>query len=309
MKAGLRNVVSFVAIALTVAACKQVPDYVIAPNEMAELMADVRMADAVIEVNKNDYNTEDKKQALKDAVLQRHGISNEQFDTSLVWYGKNIGVYQEVTQKSIDILEKRQKKAAAIAAGEAAMSVSGDSVDIWDKAEFIVINTYSPSHYVVFDYEEDPNWQRGDVYTFRTRLITPVENAKWNLTAFYDDGAIETITSNIAQDSPLRQDLTLVTDSTRTAVRISGWMNIEPISGRPAIADSISLMRRRTSPELARTRKYNQKLIETANETTQPVDEPADSATETTDRPAATKVDNRKRLEVRRSTVREISND
>lgn len=244
-----------------IAACNTMPDYVVPPDEMAELMADIRIADAVVAVQHNDYESDASKLALKRAVLDRHGISEEQFDTSLIWYGKNIGVYQEVTQKSIDILENRLKQANMRIAGEAAMSISGDSVDIWDASRYFVITQRSPTQFISFDYESDPNWEKGDVYTLKGRLINQLKDAKWNLTVVYDDGAIETITSTIASDNPRRQELTLVTDSTRTAIYISGWINLEPQAGRPAIADSISLMRRRSSPALAQTRKYSQKTI------------------------------------------------
>lgn len=242
-------------------ACKRVPSYVVQPDEMAELMADIRMGDAVISVQRGQYGSESKKLVLKNAILERHGVTPEQFDTSLIWYGKNIGIYQEITQKSIDILEKRLKEVNAMAADEAAMSISGDSVDIWTDSKFYLVDRFSPSNYITFSFESDQNWESGDVYTLRSRVITPMQYAQWNLTATYDDGAIETITSNISLENPARQELTLVTDSTRNATRISGWINLEPSLGRPAILDSLSLMRRRNSPVLARSRKYSQKLI------------------------------------------------
>lgn len=249
------------AVLLTGVACNRVPGYVIKPDDMAELMADIRMADAIVNVRRDDYTTDAKKMALRNAVFERHGVTSEQFDTSLMWYGKNIDRYQEVTQQTIEILEKRLKDASVLAAGEAAMSVSGDSVDIWEYPRAFVINQRSPSQYITFDFDTDQNWEKGDVYTLRARLLTPLQYAQWNITAVYDDGAVETITSNIALDNPARQEMTLVTDSTRTATHISGWINLEPSAGRPAIADSIGLMRRRTSPALAASRKYIQKLI------------------------------------------------
>lgn len=243
------------------AACSRVPGYVIQPHEMADLMADIRMANAVISYQSKLYPTQAEKVELRNAVLEKHGVTPEQFDTSLMWYGKNIGVYQDVTKETIEILEKRMKDVSAIAAGESAMSVAGDSVDIWEAPHYFVISDRSPSQYIAFDFDADPNWEDGDIYTLRTRFVAPARYAQWNLTAYYDDGAVETITSNITLDSPTRQELLLVTDSTRHATRLTGWFNFEPLPGRPVIADSISLTRRRSSPELARNKKFIQKLI------------------------------------------------
>ena len=277
---GRKTEVALVAAALLVvifAACRRVPDYVIQPEAMAELMADVRTADAVINMHASQYKSDAEKLALKNAVLERHGVTQEQFDTSLIWYGRNIGQYQEVTKQTINILEKRLKDVSILAAGENVISVSGDSVDIWDDSKFYIINHRSPTHYIAFAYESDPNWERGDVYTLRSRLINQAQYGQWNLTAIYDDGTIETITSTISLDNPARQEITLVTDSTRTATRISGWINVEPLVSHPVIVDSLGLMRRRSSPDLARTRKYNQKRIiprkDEANDSISPSEE------------------------------------
>ena len=236
------------AVLLVSVACHRVPSYVIQPEEMAELMADVRMADAVVSVQNRDFPSEAHKIALKQAVLEKHGVTAEQFDTSLIWYGHNIGRYQEVTDESIEILEARLKEAGAKAAGEAAMSVSGDSVDIWSGPQALVFNHRSPSEFVEFSFSNDRNWERGDVYTFRAHVINPAKAGHWNITAEYDDGAVEMITSNISQTEPKRQEISLYTDSTRTATRISGWMRIQPDAHRPAILDSISLTRRHIVP-------------------------------------------------------------
>ena len=141
----MRKTPAYIAIGIATAlvACNGVPDYVVQPDEMASLMADVRMADAVVSIQIREYADDTAKLALRRAVLQKHGVTEEQFDTSLVWYGHNIGKYQEVTQMSIDILEQRLKDATARAAGEAALSVAGDSVDIWTGPQVFSVNRRS----------------------------------------------------------------------------------------------------------------------------------------------------------------------
>jgi len=242
-------------------ACKRVPDYVIQPEPMAELMADVRVADAVVAVNTRQYDTEQSKLALKQTVFEKHGVTEEQFDTSLIWYGHNIAKYQEVTDRSIEILERRQREIAAKAAGEAAISVSGDSVDIWTAPQYAVITSRSPSEYLAFSYNSDPNWESGDIYTFRARIATSASGASWNLTAEYDDGAASTLTIDMSTVMPGRQEISLYTDSTRTAVRVSGWLRVKPDGSRPAIIDSISVVRRRNNAVPTIHRRFLQRLI------------------------------------------------
>lgn len=250
-----------VGIAAALAACNGVPDQVIQPDEMASLMADVRMADAVVTIQAREYNNDTVKLALRRAVLERHGVSEADFDTSLVWYGHNIGKYQEVTQMSIDILEQRLKDATARAAGEAALSVAGDSVDIWTGPLVFSVNRRSPSRYIAFVFDSDRNWEPGDIYTLRSRVVSPLNAVRWNMTAQYDDGSVETTTSSLSVSESGRQELMLVTDSTRTAVRISGWIEVTPDGYRPAVIDSVGLTRRRTNATLARGGRNLQRLI------------------------------------------------
>ena len=72
---------------------------------MASLVADIHEADAIVTIERESYRTDSQKTALRDAVFARHGITEEQFDTSLVWYGHNLDIYSEVYEEAIDILK------------------------------------------------------------------------------------------------------------------------------------------------------------------------------------------------------------
>ncbi len=233
-----------VAVTATVIGCNKVPDHVIAPDNMAELMADMRVAEAVVKVNDRDYVSPASKYALRQEVFNRHGVTKQQFDTSLMWYGHNIDLYQEVTQQSIDILEERMVHVSALAR-DAAMSIAGDSVDIWDAARSYTFNRFSPGEFLTFNFDADRNWEKGDFYTWRAKFIVPPASASWSITTLYDDGSIEMTTEQLSLTETNTQLLAFFMDSTRTATHISGWMRIEPNGQRPAILDSISLTRSR----------------------------------------------------------------
>lgn len=233
-----------IAVAAVVMACNGVPDGVLGNEQMAQLMADMRMADAVVSVNSSDYRNPAAKLALRDAVFRRHGVSEDQFDSSLVWYGHNVGKYQEMTDRSIEILQDRLEKAGS-AAVAAAMSVAGDSVDIWESARLYTFTKQSPTDFVTFHLTPDRNWEPGDVYTWHTRFVLSPENAMWAMTAEYDDGVTEFVQSNLVPGSSGRQELTFFTDSTRNAKSISGWLIVKSNDRRPAVIDSVGLIRRR----------------------------------------------------------------
>lgn len=229
---------------LAMSACSRVPDGVIDQERMAALMADVRVADAVVSVNTSDYRNPVDKLALKQAVLDRHGVTQAQFDSSLMWYGHNIGLYQDVTERSIELLEERMARLGSEATA-AAMSIAGDSVDIWQTARLYTFTSKSPTRTLTFNLKPDRNWESGDVYTWRARLVVPPANARWGVTAEYDDGAVEIVSNNMSTSTPGKREITIFTDSTRRAVSVSGWMELTPGGDGPVVVDSVELVRRR----------------------------------------------------------------
>lgn len=246
---------------LAVGACSRVPSYVLDPDDMAAVMADMRMAEAMVSANPDDYRTEASKLVIKEAVYNHNGITAEQFDTSLVWYGHHMEKYQEVTEASIKILERRMKEVNAIASGEAAMSVAGDSVDLWGGPQVLVFRRNSPSQFITFAMDSDANWEKGDIYTLRAHAVTPASSAMWGMTMTYSDGTVESIGASMSTTNPARQELALHADSSRVPVRMSGWISVKPDRHKPALLDSLGLTRRRLVPEKYISRRYEQRRI------------------------------------------------
>lgn len=242
-------------------ACSGVPGHVVPPEKMASLMADMRMADAVISVNGAEYRSDSARLALRQAVLDRNGVTAAQFDTSLVWYGHNISRYQDVTDRSIEILEGRLI-AAGSSTGGAALSVAGDSVDVWTGPETFAVTRRSPSEYITFDLKYDRNWEPGDEYIWRLSLVTVPASGQWGITAEYADEAVETETVPLNVSSR-RNEITFRTDSTRRARRLTGWLRLSPDAHHPAVVDSVSLVRRRAVGNAPRN--YRQILYEPQN--------------------------------------------
>ncbi|MCL2649942.1 MAG: DUF4296 domain-containing protein [Candidatus Azobacteroides sp.] len=63
---------------------------------MEDVLFDIHIADAEISDNYTDFRSDEKKQELYASVFKKHHITREQFDASLVWYGKNLSKYLEI---------------------------------------------------------------------------------------------------------------------------------------------------------------------------------------------------------------------
>lgn len=236
----------FILLALLTAACSGVPSDVIQPEEMAQLMADVHTGEAVVDMNRWDYESDSMKLVFKESVYAKHGVTSEQVDSSMAWYGRNITRYMDVYDRTIEILEQRLTETGNREAA-AAMSIAGDSVDVWPYPRYLSFTPLSPSGYITFRFNADENWEKGDVYTWRAKFIINGNDGEWGMAATYSDGAVETIYSGYGQEG--WREITLRSDSTRTMTSLRGYMRADLGQTRMALVDSIEIIRKRLSPD------------------------------------------------------------
>lgn len=248
---GLKSILAF-ALAVAATACKGVPSYVIAPGDMASLLADMHTAEAVIDMHYNDYSSDSAKKQLKDAIYLRHRVTPEQFDTSLDWYAHNIDKYIGVYDEVIEILDERNVRVGHLAAREA-LSLAGDSVNVWGSAPMAYVTRSMPSSMITFDLPQDDNWEMGDMYTWRVKVID-AENPEinWGILANYSDSTVEYL--NISTSRTGWNAVTFIADSAKQLTRLRGFFQ-PSLSGRDKLwVDSISLVRKRLIEDRYRDR-------------------------------------------------------
>lgn len=268
----MKRLVLYVFILLLVS-CGKVPSYVIDLDDMAAVLADIHVGESVIELNRKDYRTDSLRMLMKQSILDRHGVTPQQFDTSMWWYSHNISQYIELYDKTINNLERRIAETGNRIAAEN-VSLAGDSVDVWPSARTISFGRRSPSQYITFSLGADDNWEHGDYYTWRGKFINNNDASTWVLAAQYTDGTSEFISSNISGDG--WHEINFIADSTRTADRIFGYFKAESRGETTLWVDSLMLIRNRLTPERYRKR-FNQTRISPKNPVdTQSLDSVAD---------------------------------
>lgn len=246
--------------ALSLASCSEVPSGVIPPKEMSSLLADIHVGESFVEYNSSTFSTDSAKENLRQSIYRAHGVNDAEVDSSLVWYARHIDVYNEVYEHTIEILEDRQQALGNLIAAQAAISFSGDSVDIWTGSRHVEITPRSPSQGLRFDLPTDSTLRPGDSYTWRIKLLNhePNISIQWNTVAEYTDGSMEVYSTSTG--SRTWHEVSFVTDSTLT---LSSLRSSAIVKG-PATEfylDSITLVRKRLSPGSygfhAHQRKYH----------------------------------------------------
>lgn len=236
------------AAASIISGCSSRPSDVLSTEDMAQLMADMQVGESVMGSSR-DYATDSAKRAFLQALYVKHGVSREEVDSSFSWYGYHIDKYLEVCDRAVEILEQRLEKAQDLAGSSAEgiaevnTNFEGDSVDVWPSMRWRRLSANMPSDVITFALDNDRNWEKGDVYTLRSKIVDNHGPIIYTIAVDYADGRTEYMTKAMPGDG--WHDMQFALDSSRTAQRVYGLMQYTPSRGEVAFIDSISLMRTR----------------------------------------------------------------
>ncbi|MBO4955938.1 MAG: DUF4296 domain-containing protein [Muribaculaceae bacterium] len=239
-------------LALAVLGCTGVPDSVIQPHDMAKLLADIHIGEAVVETNTASFSSDSAKYRLKLAIYAKHGVTQAMVDSSLQWYGYHMDKYVEVYDEVASLLEERlliAEDQAGVAGRtlQHSLAMEGDSVDVWPGVRVRRFASSMPSQAMSFGFNSDPNWERGDIYTFRGKMLHNDSRAMLSMAMDYTDGTVEYVSKPLIGDG--WHEVRIAADSSRLLRDVYGTLSFEPQPGHVTFIDSVSLTRTRLKPD------------------------------------------------------------
>lgn len=240
--------------ALTMGGCKvRRPADVIAEDKMERIIYDYHIAKAM--GYNLSYEDNYKRQLYLDAVFRKHGVSEAEFDSSLVWYTRNTGelddIYTHVAerlkseQQSIDdILAVRDKKNLS--------SVGGDTVDVWAWHRVIALADAPISNLFTFAIEADTNYHVNDMLVWTADVLlagqtSRKEAPKLSLQLVYDNDSIVEKSRTMVRSG--RSEIRLGDDKIGRLKAVNGFV-YRPVSGKDKadiVLSNIQLMRYHTN--------------------------------------------------------------
>lgn len=141
---------------------KKVPEEIIQPQAMENLLYDYHLATTMSADLPYDENY--KKQAYLAYVFQKHGVTEAEFDSSMVWYSRHSDemntIYQNL-QKRMETTAELLKKQTVRSSGEVAVSLSGDTVDLWQDRTIYWLTSSTLTNKLTFDLKTDTRSTRG----------------------------------------------------------------------------------------------------------------------------------------------------
>lgn len=261
-------------LVLSLLACGRTPRGVMSVNKMADVIVDLQLADAYIESHSQDFDSDSSKLVLKQSVFRKHGISQQDYDSSLVWFAHNMEDYYRAYDKAVKKLQNRYDKldvagndapgelmAEGVPLGEPThhatprnsrpqipahlkklnTDAKADTFDLWQGRRDHVLTQGAGRGFITFDIQPDAGKQRGDRYQLAYRLARCGNEFKVCLAVDYTDGATSQITRGTNSDGWVMVDLQ--SDTARQVRRIYGYVSYDMKPGHVAVVDSLMLLR------------------------------------------------------------------
>lgn len=149
---------------------KEIPSYVIQPKEMEDVLYDYHLAQAVGDgwVGAERY----KSELVIDYVFKKHNITKAEFDTSMVWYTRNMEKLSDIYANLSKRFENANNNIAQVYQSyKKEQVISGDSVDLWYKRRLYVLSSAPLTNRITFEMKADTTFHELD------RLV-------WNMNVF-----------------------------------------------------------------------------------------------------------------------------
>ncbi|MDR3652533.1 MAG: DUF4296 domain-containing protein [Paludibacter sp.] len=202
------QIACILAFILVLSACDGRPSGVLSQNKMTKVLTEMHKTDATMSEKGMYYGIYSKKSPYYKFILDKYGITQAQFDSSLVWYTNNPLKFERIYDDVILNLTSLQND---IKKGKYHKL---DSIDLTHLRNNI---WYKPTHYTFtkdsarthLNFEITTNLLYGDVYVLKfLQRIAPEDSCKKQRIIFrinYANGKVDSIYKTAYNDSLLRR--------------------------------------------------------------------------------------------------------
>lgn len=211
-------------LALLTACGQDTPDDILSSNRMEDVLYDYHLA---MGLPGNDFNRSYEKEAFRNFVFGKHGITEADFDSSMVWYTRHseqlAAIYENLSQRfgkeheRMDMLVEGQK--------EDTRFVSGDTVDIWKKKRLYRLAETPLTNQLIVQVKPDTTFHPKDAFLWEMdcRFLSPGK-AVMGLNVVYDNDSVVGQTQTITRSG--HYALRLHSDSAYTIKNLNGFIQM-----------------------------------------------------------------------------------
>ena len=204
---------------------KEIPDDIIQPDQMEQVLYDYHLSMGMS--SNNLKNTE--KVAHKHYIFKKHGITEAEFDSSMVWYTREsqelMGIYENLNKRFSREYNHVERLLESREDANMRTSVSGDTVDIWRKADMYWMTKAPLNNQLAFEIKSDTTFHERDAFLWSMDYIffSPGEVVMGMNVVYENDSVIGT--TQVVNESG-SQSIYLHTDSAYRVKMLNGFIYV-----------------------------------------------------------------------------------
>ena len=211
-------------LALLTSCGKEIPDEIIQPNKMEKVLYDYHLN---LGMSENSKNTE--KEARKNYVFQKHGITSAEFDSSMVWYTREskelMSIYENLNKRFKREYEHVERLLESREEANTRSFASGDTVDIWMKEDILWFTKAPLNNRLTFEIKADSTFHPRDAFNWNMNYYFMAEGeAIMGLNVIYENDSVIGMTKSITESGP--QSIYLHTDSAYNIKALNGFIYV-----------------------------------------------------------------------------------
>lgn len=200
----LVRVICFVLWSFLLACKPGTPSGVLSQSDMEEVLYDYHLAQSAAELDRSDV---DRARYLNvQSVFQKHGITEAEFDSSMVWYAAHSEILRNMYERIVLRLENEATQmGVGVSDTEvyANLSQTGDTANIWSGQRILFLSNDRLHNLITITMPADSTFRPGDDFklSFSSHFITNSSREAYALlSVFYTDGTSKSTTQRIGAE-------------------------------------------------------------------------------------------------------------
>lgn len=149
-----------------VMACRpSVPSDILSESEMEDILYDYHLGQSIAEVK--GENLDQARYLNAQAVFQKHGITEAEFDSSMVWYSANSGMLEKIYMR-LNARFEAESKGLGVGISDtemyASMAQIGDTANVWSGSRILFLEHNTLNNVATLIMPADSNFLPGDKF-------------------------------------------------------------------------------------------------------------------------------------------------
>lgn len=231
-------------LALMTSCGKEIPSDIIQPETMEQILYDYHLSMSMTQSGKNA-----EKEAQKNYIFQKHQVTEELFDSSMVWYTREsqelMAIYEHLDKRFKREYSHIERLLESREEANTRTSASGDTVNVWRKGDIHWFNTAPLNKLLAFEINADTTFHERDAFLWNVDYHFFKEGKiLMGMNVVYDNDSVLGMTKLVENSGP--QSIYLHTDSAFKIKALNGFIQVadDTLANEPKVlAHHISLTR------------------------------------------------------------------